>query len=139
MLKKKSGRKRTKKIKVPKKTIQIEFNYLISHGKACAKCHQSFPVMQCSHIHSIGACPNLRFDPMNALPMCGHCHMFWWHLEPAESWDWFEKTFPGRYLYLLTAKNKMVEWTDERLLEVRKNIKDLNLKALVIMPELLTK
>ena len=126
-----------KKKKAPKKEIQKEFNKMIAHANSCAKCYQTFKVMQCSHIHSIGAYPNLRFDPMNALPMCGRHHNFWWHLEPTESWDWFKKNFPGRYEYLLKAKNKHIEWTDEKLYEVRKNIKERNLKALLIAPELL--
>lgn len=126
---------KTKKIKIGtlKKAVQKEFNHMIASGKPCAKCHQTFPVMQCSHVKSIGASPNLRFDPMNALPMCGHCHMFWWHLEPAESWDWFKGTFPGRYEYLIKAQNIRVDWTVDKLLEIRKNIKEVNLKALLIM------
>jgi len=65
--------------------------------------------------------------------------MFWWHMEPAESWEWFKKTYSGRYLYLLTAKNKFIKWTDEALLEVRRKIKEADLKGLIIAPELLTK
>ena len=126
------------KIGVLKKAIQTEFNYMIAHAKPCAKCSQTFPVMQCSHIKSIGACDNLRYDPMNVLPMCGHCHNFWWHLEPSESWTWFEQTFPGRNEYLLVAKNKHVGWTEEKLFEVREKIKNKDLKGLLIAPELLT-
>lgn len=118
------------------KVVQKEFNHLIAYQKPCAKCHQVFPVMQCSHVHSIGAYPNLRFDPMNTLPMCGRDHNFWWHLEPAQSWDWFKQTFPGRYEYLLVAKNKYIVWTQDKLIETRKKIKDLDLKGLLIAPEL---
>src|SRR3989304_2916765 len=118
------------------KLVQKEFNHMIASGKPCAKCHQVFPVMQCSHVHSIGAYPNLRFDPMNTLSMCGHCHNFWWHLEPAQSWDWFKQTFPGRYEYLLEAKNKRVVWTQDKLTEVREKVKNLDLKGLLIDPKL---
>jgi len=110
---------------------------MIAQGNPCSFCHQTFPAMQCSHIHSIGAYPNLRFDPMNALPMCGRHHFFFWHDDPGTAWPWFEKTFPGRYEYLLKAKNKHIEWTTEKLLEIRKNIKEKNLRGLLIMPELL--
>ena len=120
-----------------KRVTQREFNHLIASGKRCAKCYKKFPVMQCSHIYSTGAYPNLRFDPMNVLPMCGHCHNFWWHLEPSESWDWFKEKYPGRYEYLLKAKNKHVGWNIEKLQDVRKKVKEKNLKGLLIMPELI--
>jgi len=125
------------KIGVLKRTVQREFNHLIAFNKPCAKCGQTFPVMQCSHVHSVGAYPNLRFDPMNALPMDGHCHPYWWHLEPSEAWDWFKNKYPGRYEYLLKAKNKRVDWTIESLQEIRKKIKAEDLRGLLIMPELL--
>ena len=79
------------------KRLQIEFNAMIARGQPCAKCGQTFPVMQCSHVHSTGSYPNLRFDVMNVLPMCGHHHNFWWHLEPSESWDWFKKEYVERH------------------------------------------
>jgi hypothetical protein len=129
--------RKTKSKKLSTKAIQKEFNHLIASGKPCAKCNQIFPVMQCSHVHSIGAYPNLRFDPMNALSMCGRHHNFWWHLEPTESWDWFKEKYPGRYQYLLIAKNKHVGWTQDKLLEVRRKVKERDLKGLLIMPELL--
>ena len=110
---------------------------MIASGQSCVKCGQKFQVMQCSHIHSIGAYPNLRFDPMNAFPMCGFCHPRFWHEEPGEAWPWFIKTFPGRYKYLLKAKNKHVGWTADKLKEVRKLIREKNLKKLLIAPELL--
>ena len=119
------------------RAIQIEFNHMIASGQPCAVCHKTFPVMQCSHIKSIGAHCNLRFDPMNVLPMCGHCHNFWYHQEPTESGNWFELTYPGRYEYLLKAQNKKVGWTIDKLQEVRKKIKEKDLKGLLIAPELL--
>lgn len=127
--------KMTKK-KPPVKTIQAEFNHMIASGKPCARCKQVFPVMQCSHIHSVGAYRNLRFDPMNVFPMCGRCHRFFWHDEPGDAWDWFKEAFPGRYEYLLVAKNKHIEWTADKLLEVRRKIKEKDIKGLFIMPEL---
>ena len=122
-----------------KRAVQREFNRLIASGKPCVKCHKTFEVMQCSHIKSTGAYPNLRFDPMNAFSMCGRCHNFWWHLEPSESWEWFKEEFPGRHEYLLKAKNKRVGLTIDKLQEIRKNVKESNLKALLIAPELLDK
>lgn len=119
------------------KATQKEFNKLIASEKPCAKCKQTFEVMQCSHIHSIGAYPNLRFDVMNVLPMCGHCHNFWYHQEPLESKDWFVENYPGRHKYLLEAKNKVNKWTMDDVLKIREHIRNRNLKDLLIAPELL--
>jgi hypothetical protein len=121
------------------KKIQDEFNAMMARGKPCAKCGNIYPVMQCSHIWSIGSYPNLRFDPMNVLPMCGRHHNYWWHLEPAESIEWFTNTYPGRYDYLIEAKNKLVHRTLDDLQEVRDKIKERNLRGLLIAPELLDK
>ena len=119
------------------KTAQREFNKLIASGKPCAKCMKTFPVMQCSHIHSIGAYSNLRFDIMNVLPMCGRCHNFWWHQEPSESWDWFVKNYPGRHQYLLKAKNKVNKWTMDDVLQIKEYVRNREIKKLLIAPELL--
>jgi hypothetical protein len=126
------------KKKPPIKTIQAEFNHMIASGEPCAKCGQVFPVMQCSHIRSTKKQPNLRFDPMNVLPMCGYHHNFWWHLEPSESWEWFTNKYPGRLEYILKAQNKLVKWTPDRLLEVREKIRNRDLQGLLIAPELLS-
>jgi len=128
---------KTTTAKIPIKTIQREFNAMVARGQPCAKCGQTFPVMQCSHIHSIGAYPNLRFDVMNVLPLCGRHHNFWWHLEPSESWDWFKENHPGRYQYLLKAKNKVVQRKRDDYIQIRKWIKEKNVRKLVIAPELL--
>ena len=126
-----------KGVRTFKKTIQIEFNKMMVSGKPCAKCGEKYERMECSHNKSIGAYPNLRYDPMNVLPMDSRHHIWWWHDEPTESGNWFKEKYPGRYMYLLEAKNKYTKWTMDKLLEVRKHIKDKNLRALVIAPELL--
>ena len=127
-----------RKIKIGplKRAIQAEFNHMIAFGKPCAKCGRTYEIMQCSHVRTIGAYPNLRFDPMNVLPMCGLHHNFWWHAEPTESGKWFEEIYPGRWAYILKAQNKHVGWTVENLSEVRKKVKEKDLRGLLIMPEL---
>ena len=95
--------------------------------------------MQCSHVRSIGAYPNLRFDVMNVLPMCGYHHKFYWHDEIGDAWPWFVKKYPGRHEYLLKAKNKLVKYTIDDLKVVREHIKNKDLRKLIIAPELLDK
>ncbi len=128
---------RKKKIGPLKRAVQREFNKMIASGQPCVKCGGLFKVMQCSHLYSIGSYPNLRFDVINVVSMCGRCHNFWYHLEPMESRDWVVKKYPGRYQYLLKAKNKLVQHRIPDLEEIRKFVKDKNMKKLLIAPELL--
>jgi hypothetical protein len=130
-------RSKTSSHKAPKKTIQTEFNRMIAHGKPCSHCGNTYEVTQCSHVHSIGAYPNLRFDPMNVLPMCRRCHKFWWHEEPGDAWEWFKSKYPGRYAYLEVAKNKYVGWDNDKLLEVREKVRNNDIRGLIVAPELL--
>lgn len=76
---------------------------------------------------------------MNALPLCGRHHRFYWHDDPGEAWPWFVEKYPGRHAYLLEAKNRTVKYTIEDLKVVRKYIKDKNLRKLIIAPDLLDK
>lgn len=103
----------------------------------CQKCGKSFEKLDCSHIKSVGAYPNLRFDIMNVIAMCSRCHLWWWHEEPTESGGWFKNKFPGRYAYLQLAKNRLVKRTKDDLKEIRKHIKEKNVKKLVIAPEII--
>lgn len=69
----------------------------------CAYCNKP-NYLQVSHILPKGAYPHLRYDPINILPMCGHCHNFIWHANPVESGKWFERNYPQRKEYLDEAK-----------------------------------
>jgi hypothetical protein len=131
-------KKKVIKIGTLKKAIQTEFNHWMASGKPCAKCGNTYGMTQCSHVHSIGAYPNLRYDPMNVLPLDARCHKFWWHDEPGDAWEWFKQKYPGRYAYLEKAKLKYVGWDIDKLLEVREKIKSKDIKGLIIAPELLT-
>lgn len=113
------------------KETQIEFNALVAGIGVCARCGKSFEQMQCSHVYTVKAYPNLRFDVLNALSMCGNHHMWWWHQEPGEAWPWFKEKYPERYSYLVFAKNQIKPWKIYEVKEVRKAIKERNLHALM--------
>lgn len=116
--------RKPKSLRTFKKTVQAEFNKMVTDGKPCSKCGKSFYKMDCSHIYSIGAYPNLRFDIMNVLPMCSNCHIWWWHDNPTEAGEWFKKNYGDRYTYLEIAKNIPRNYTIEDLQEVREYIKN---------------
>ena len=67
--------------------------------------------------------------------MCSRCHIWWWHDEPTESGAWFKKKFPGRYDYLLQAKNVKRKWTIDDLYEIREAVKKKDLKKLILSPD----
>ena len=67
------------------KTVQEEFNAMVTASQRCSRCFKLYERMECSHVLSIGAYPALRFDIFNVLPMCSRHHIWWWHDEPTES------------------------------------------------------
>lgn len=98
----------------------------------CAMCHGQF-YLQVSHIYPKGTYQNLRYDPINLLPMCGGCHRWKWHDNPGDSWRWFEKTYPQRDTYLLEAKNVFVKRNEEYYQKVEKALKDKKIRTLLVL------
>ena len=41
-----------------------------------------------------------RFDLLNLLLKCMHCHIYWWHKNPTESGKWFTEKYPARDKHL---------------------------------------
>jgi hypothetical protein len=111
--------------------IQIEFNKLIIEDKSCSVCGKKFNKMQCSHTLSVGDYPSIRFDILNALPMCGHCHNFWWHLNPIDAYEWFAANYPDRLKYLKFAREQNKPWTVEELHRVRQAIQEKEISKLI--------
>ena len=63
--------------------------------------------------------------------MDGHCHNFWWHLEPMQSRDWFTAKFPERDKYLRSVKYIIKPWTVQEVQEIREAVKNKELGKLV--------
>jgi len=80
-----------------KKKLKIAFSLRIRlrDGK-CLKCGKT-TALQCSHILSVGAYPNMQFDLENAITLCAYDHLRFWHSSPLDASRWFEAHFPGRY------------------------------------------
>ena len=72
-------------------------------GKTITSKYDSHP----SHVKSKGHHPYLRHDLQNVKLLCFRCHIHWWHREPSESWDWFQREFPYRADYL---REKVIEF-----------------------------
>ena len=133
-------RKRNKgrKIKIGayKRTIQKEFNKLVTSTIGfCQRCGSKVNQLQCSHVKSIGAYPSLRFDIFNVLCLCSKCHKWWWHDEPTESFDWYKLNFPERWTYIQAAMKINRFFTIEDLNEIRKAVSERNITKLHLSQE----
>lgn len=115
-------RKRTK-TKIKKDIEKIVKTFVRNRdNNTCQKCGKQVFGSNChvSHVKSVGAYPNLQFDPLNMKVLCYRCHIFWWHKEPTEAGQWFEERFPDRFLYLEKAKNERISLSTYELEELLK-------------------
>lgn len=73
-------------------------------GKRCVRCG-STKRLTAAHILAKGGRHNrLRFHEPNIITLCTGCHIFWWHRQGvAETYEWLEAKYPGRYEELLIA------------------------------------
>ena len=80
-------------------------------------------VLQCSHIHSVGAYKNLQFHPTNAAALCFRHHLFWWHKNPAESGMWIREFLGAKWedLELLKRTYTLKDKTPDDLYRLWKN------------------
>lgn len=60
----------------------------------------------------------LRYDELNLMVKCHHCHLGWWHKNPLEGAEWFSKKFPERHKYVEEHKNDYCKLTDGDLAEM---------------------
>lgn len=92
--------------------LDREMGALVRSKKFCDHCGGEYERMEWCHV--IGRSnKTLRWDILNALTMDARCHKWWWHENPLESAKWFREKYPGRYEYLMKAKNVVLRRTDE--------------------------
>lgn len=99
--------------KVTKKELkELEIlvkNYVYTRDNStCQRCGKvvSGSNRHANHIIPVSGGNRFRFDPLNLITMCFHCHINWWHKNPIESGEWFRQAFPERYEYLFVQHNK---------------------------------
>lgn len=124
----KRGKKKTsKKKRLDRDITALVRNHVIKRDKGlCQKCGKK-PVgrdLQLSHVKSKGAYKHLNYDVTNVKIMCYQCHIQWWHKEPSDAWEWFQREFPYRADYL-TEQPKTVPnfYTIENLERILKEVK----------------
>lgn len=71
-------------------------------GQKCVVCGKKMRGLNLSHIFPRGQYPRLEFEPLNVFLQCPKHHLFWWHKNPIEAADWYNKTIP------LTRRKKLL-------------------------------
>lgn len=117
--------------------LDKEMSLLVREKGECEWCHSTTNQMQWAHVIGRGN-KALRWDIMNAMCLCAGCHLWKWHQSPLEAQEWFKREHPGRYEYLMQARHMFVDRTEEDYLEIWNNIRERNIKALIVAPHLLT-
>ena len=79
-------------------------------ARSCVRCHMEKP-LQGSHVYSVGAHPDMAALTENILPMCVGCHIYWWHKNPIEAFQWFAREFPDLFKRL-EARAQITEKVD---------------------------
>lgn len=121
--------KRKKKSTLIKKADKL-FSLLIREKGYCDWCGKSDGKLDCAHIVPRGN-KTLRWNPINALPLCYRCHKWKWHSDPLAAMEWFKTKYPERYIYLQETRYKKTKVTINHLTEVIDNLEKRNLKNLM--------
>lgn len=80
---------------VRRKTAHCErCAYLVAKG--LRKPENTCKIMQGSHVFSVGGHPDMSATLENIQCLGNACHIYWWHKEPAEAWEWFKELYPSR-------------------------------------------
>ena len=95
--------KRPKVKKIKQKSItalvriaDLAFSLFIkTRDKYCLKCFRK-DNLQCAHIFSRSA-RSVRWDELNAIALCGGCHLFWAHKNPIEFTEFIMKRLGNQY------------------------------------------
>jgi len=97
-------KKKSKRKKLIEKLDMLLAQYIRLRDKNicqhCGKTSEDNRAMHVSHIIPRSRGHRYRWEVLNAIILCFHCHINWWHKNPVEAGDWFRKAFSERYKYL---------------------------------------
>ena len=113
--------KRSKKARA-RRSLERQLDALVRQrvydrdGWRCVRCG-AIRGLTPSHVYPRGRYKNLQWLEINILTMDVACHLYWWHKNPCEAAEWFQKTYPDRYKQLLMLKDTMPKPDIKELLE----------------------
>jgi hypothetical protein len=77
-------------------------------GNKCLRCKKT-TVLQLSHIYPKGTHRRMEFDPDNLKILCVGCHLYWWHKNPIEAWQWLLMTIPSDRMKRINLRANTVD------------------------------
>ena len=118
-----------KKISTYKKKADKSFKSFIK-ARDKYTCQRCLKVGTGQNIHASHIIPTskgnaLRWDLNNAIALCFHCHINWWHKNPLEASEWFKEHFPQKWQYLQAHKEDIKKFTIDDLKELTKKYEGL--------------
>ena len=74
-----------------------------------------------SHIYNEGTYRSMSADVDNILTFCYHCHIYWWHRNPIEASEFFNKKYPklAQELKIRARTIRVIDWK-KKLEEIAK-------------------
>jgi hypothetical protein len=62
-----------------------------------------------SHIYPKGTHRKMEFLPENLKLLCVGCHLYWWHKNPIEAWEWLRETIPKERISYLKLRSQVID------------------------------
>jgi len=97
-------KKKSKRKKLIEKLDMLLAQYIRLRDKNicqhCGKHSDDNRAMHVSHIIPRSRGHAFRWLICNAIILCFHCHINWWHKNPVEAGEWFKMKFPKNYKHL---------------------------------------
>lgn len=59
-------------------------------GAKCLRCGKT-DRLHLSHIYPRGKYKTMALEPLNLKMLCVGCHLYWWHKNPMEAWEWLNE------------------------------------------------
>lgn len=123
--------KKKREITVRKLIKQCDTIFSLVVRKRDKRCQRCGNELTLQNSHTISRTNYfLRWDEQNCIALCYKCHIYFWHKSPLEAAKWFMETFPDRYAYLMSNKEKIAQRVRqdyvELLYNLRKRLRELD-------------
>jgi 5-methylcytosine-specific restriction endonuclease McrA len=109
-------------MKTPRQKLRKELDlwfrkFIRQRDGVCQRCGTD-QNLHASHVVPVSHGDRLRWDQNNAIALCYHDHLNWFHKAPLEASKWFVSKFPHLADYLEGEEAKgNKKWTNEELQE----------------------
>ena|ERR1035437_1850698 len=81
---------------------------ILRDSEKCLRCSK-IDRLQMSHIYPKGTHRKMEFLPENLKLLCVGCHLYWWHKNPIEAWEWLRETIPKERISYLKLRSQVID------------------------------